>query len=299
MGLQAPSEREIRRRVRRCSTHWAQRGLPGHKIEELSIELEDGLREAAECGYGPEAVLGGGAREYAEEQARENGPRGTRAKARIAASKLAPAALASASAVLIPQHALLGSWRVAVGWKEILAVAAIFSAVALLQWHGFSSRTYNWRKADGVFVPGDVWAFAFGVALGCVLHVYDFEPARAKLVGWPWWASVLALALALLAGRLYARSTASLAAGPVSPRLRTAREERATGPGKGTRKGTRAPFWLALASSGCFLVAWLLYDGPAREAVGLIVVASSLLVAATLPRLGGRDPGPQAFGDGG
>jgi hypothetical protein len=299
MGLQAPSEREIRRRVRQCSTHWSQRGLPGHKIEELSIELEDGLREAAECGYGPEAVLGGGAREYAEEQARENGPRGTRAKARIAASKLALAALASASTVLIPQHALLGSWRVAVGWKEILAVAAIFSAVALLQWHGFSSRTYNWRKADGVFVPGDVWAFAFGVALGCVLHVYDFEPARAKLVGWPWWASVLTLALALLAGRLYARSTASLAAGPVSPRLRTAREERATGPGKGTRKGAHAPFWLALASSGCFLVAWLLYDGPAREAVGLIVVASSLLVAATLPHLGGRGPGPQAFGDGG
>jgi hypothetical protein len=299
MGLQAPSEREIRRRVRRCSTHWYQRGLPGHKIEELSIELEDGLREAAECGYGPEAVLGGGAREYAEEQARENGPRGTREKARIAASKLALAALASASAVLIPQHALLGSWRVAVGWKEILAVAAIFSAVALLQWHGFSSRTYNWRKADGVFVPGDVWAFAFGVALGCVLHVYDFEPARAKLFGWPWWASVLTLALALLAGRLHARSTASLAAGPVSPRLPTAQEKRATGPGKGARKGARAPFWLALASSGCFLVAWLLYDGPSHDALGIVLVASSLLVAATLPRLGGRDPGPQAFGDGG
>jgi hypothetical protein len=87
------------------------------------------------------------------------------------------------------------------------------------------------------------------------------------------------------------------------PRLLTAREERATGPGKGTRKGTRkgarAPFWLALASSGCFLVAWLLYDGPARDAVGLIVVTSSLLVAATLPPLGGRDPGPQAFGEGG
>jgi hypothetical protein len=87
------------------------------------------------------------------------------------------------------------------------------------------------------------------------------------------------------------------------PRLLTAREERATGPGKGTRKGTRkgarAPFWLALASSGCFLVAWLLYDGPSHDALGLIVVASSLLVAATLPPLGGRDQRPQAFEDGG
>jgi hypothetical protein len=83
------------------------------------------------------------------------------------------------------------------------------------------------------------------------------------------------------------------------PRLLTAREERATGPGKGTRKGARAPFWLALASSGCFLVAWLLYDGPSHDALGIVLVASSLLVAATLPRLGGRDPGPQAFGEGG
>jgi hypothetical protein len=229
--------------------------------------------------------------------------RAPRAKARIAASKLALAALASASAVLIPQHALLGSWTVAVGWREILAALAIFSAVALLQWPGFSSRTYNWRKADGVFVPGDVWAFAFGVALGCVLHVYDFEPARQELFGWPWWASVLTLALALLAGRLHARSTTSLAAGPVSPRLRTAQEERATGPGKDTRKdarkdalaGARTPFWLALASSGCFLVAWLLYDGPSHDTLGILLVASSLLVAATVPPLGGRDPGPQAF----
>src|SRR5215207_2716195 len=191
IGWPTPEEREIGRRVRQCSTDWSQRGLPGHKVEELSIELEDGLREAAECGYGPEAVLGGGAREYAEGQARENGPRGTRAKARIAASKLTLAALASVCAVLIPQHALLGSLTVAVGWKEIAAVAAIFSAVSLLQWHRFSSRTYNWRKADGVFLPGDVWAFAFGVTLGFGLHVYDLEPARAKLVEWPWWASAL------------------------------------------------------------------------------------------------------------
>src|SRR5215204_2520904 len=290
MGLQAPSEREIRRRVRRCSTHWAQRGLPGHKIEELSIELEDGLREAAECGYGPEAVLGGGAREYAEEQARENGPRGTRAKARIAASKLALAALASASTVLIPQHALLGSWRVAVGWKEIAAVAAIFSAVSLLQWHRFSSRTYNWRKADGAFLPGDVWAFAFGVTLGFVLHVYDLEPARAKLVEWPWWASALTLGLALLAGRLYARTTASLAAGSVAPRLPAAQEGRPTGPGK----GASAPFWPALATSGCFLAAWLLTDGLYHDAVGSLLVASSLLVATTLPSLVRRDSRPSA-----
>lgn len=283
-GRPAASERATKKKVARCGTHWAQRGLPERKIEELSIELEDGLREAAECGYPPEAVTGADVLEYAERQARENEPPRRR---RAAALKLALGALASACAVLAPQHVLLGSWAVAVGWTEVFAVAAIFSTIALLRWHRFSSRTYNrGRRIDGVFLPGDVWFFAAGVVLGCALRVYDSEPARVEIVEWPWWASLLAVGLALLAGRLHACSKAS----PISPRLSYRLDAEREAPRTGSPKSERLSFWLALLAFGACLVAWLLSDGLPRDLAGLMLIASSLLVLSTVPSaLGRRD----------
>jgi hypothetical protein len=277
---------ESERKVRRCSTHWAQRGLPEHKIEELSLELEDGLREAAECGYPPEAVTGADILEFAEQQAKENEPPRRR---RVAAFKLALIALVSACAVLVPQHVLLGSWAVAVGWTEILAVAAIFSVIALLQWHRFSSRTYNGgRRADGVFLPGDVWFFAAGVVIGCALRVYDSEPASTKIIEWPWWASALTLGFALLASRLHARSKTI----PVSPRLSYLLDAVRGESGSEPRKSGRLGLWPALITFGSCLAAWLLTEGLLRDLAGLMFIASSLLLAATaLPAFGRRDRG--------
>ena len=275
-----PTSKE--RILRQCRTTWAQHNISEAKIAELCDELEDSFVEAEKKGYGPEAVVGKNVREFAEEMVKANAP----PRRWIAtAYKMVLIALVSTCAVLAPQHVLLGSWAVPVGWTEISAILAIFSTISLLQWHKFSSITYNGRKVDGVFFAGDAWAFTPGILIGVTLQVYDFKPAATQVLGWPWWASLTVICLALLTSRLHRLSTTV----PISPIVGKKPEQDVPS------KSDKVSFGFALAAVFCNLTSWLMSDGLLRDWSALMLIASSLLLAFLFQSFGRRESAPSTF----
>lgn len=270
------------RMIRQCRAIWIQRGLSELDIEELCDDLEDNFAEAEEHGYDPGIVVDYDVLRYAEEMGEQHAPP---KKLTATTYKTALIALVSICAVLVPQHVLLSSWTISVGWSEIAAVAAVFSAISLLQWREFSAVTYKGRQVHGIFFVGDVWAFTLGILIGMAFQVFSFEPAATQVLEWTWWASLLTIGLALLVSRLHRLSTA----GPVSPQVCAEREQ------EGPARGAKATLWLALIAFSCNLFSWLTADGLSKEWSTLMLIASTLLLALVLSASGKRDRRPSAF----
>ncbi len=182
-----------------CEFHWAVRGIPEAKVDEMRDELHLHLLEATRDGKPVEAVVGDDVLAFAESWAREDRPSWPMRR-RVAEFGYIVAVMVAVFAAVL--H--LVGWDLVVQVRRMEAVLLLLTALSCIITAAHIRDMGKPRREAGWPVIIAASLGAVGVAWG--LSLLTTGERNGVLLEWPWYANVATVIAALVLSRFREQS---------------------------------------------------------------------------------------------